>query len=117
MDWNFPRMIKSSAHITIGSDWCAPNLPDLLPIMGNIVEIVGDGDRNLGAARICRILTLAGAEAVGREDEFGSIEPGKKANFIAVNNDLSRGKFEGARVLTTWFEGEIVYEEDQDGVS
>ncbi|KIW16533.1 hypothetical protein PV08_06588 [Exophiala spinifera] len=113
MHWSFPRMIEPSALITIGSDWCAPNLPDLLPIMSNIVESVGDGDKNVGAARICRILTLAGAEAVGRQDKFGSIERGKKANFIALDNDLSRGEFEGARLLTTWFEGEIVYDEQR----
>ncbi|KIW48862.1 uncharacterized protein PV06_01423 [Exophiala oligosperma] len=112
MDWNFPRMIEADAHVTIGSDWCAPNVPDLLPILGNIVESVGGGDRTLGAARICRMLTLAGAEAVGKQNEFGSVEPGKKANFIALNNDLSKAEFEGVKVLTTWFEGEIVYEEN-----
>lgn len=59
---------------------------------------------------MCRMLTLAGAEAVGREKDLGSIEVGKKANFIAVDQDLSQGKFKGASVLTTWFEGNIVYE-------
>jgi predicted amidohydrolase YtcJ len=56
------------------------------------------------------MLTLAGAEAMGREKDLGSIEVGKKANFIAVDRDLSRGEFEDAGVLATWFEGEIVYE-------
>ena len=110
MDWNFPKMLAADVHVTIGSDWGAGESPDILPCLGGIVDVVGGGDRGVGGARICRMLTLAGAEAVGRESEFGSVEVGKRANFIAVNNDLSVGEFEGARVLTTWFEGEIVYE-------
>ncbi|KAJ9494351.1 hypothetical protein LTR99_000007 [Exophiala xenobiotica] len=111
MDWNFPKMLEAGAHVTIGSDWGAGESPDLLPSMANIVESVGDGDRQIGGQKVCRMLTLAGAEAVGRDLDFGSIEVGKKANFIAVSKDLSKGEFEGAKILTTWFEGEIVYKE------
>ena len=103
-------MINADAHVTIGSDWGAGEEPDLLPCLEGIVEAVGNGDRTLGGQRICRMLTLSGAEAVSREKELGSIEVGKKADFIAVNKDLSKGQFDGAHVLTTWFEGEIVYE-------
>ena len=110
MDWNFPKMRAAGAHITIGSDWGAGAEPDILPCMGAVVEQIGDGDKAVGGERIIRMLTLAGAEAVGREREVGSIEVGKKANFIAVDKDLSRGEFEGASVVTTWFEGEPVYE-------
>jgi len=110
MDWNFPKMLAADAHVTIGSDWGAGESPDILPCLDGIVDGVGGGDRAVGGAKICRMLTMAGAEAVGKEKETGSIEVGKRANFIVVNRDLSRGEFEGAKVLTTWFEGEIVYE-------
>lgn len=110
MDWNFPKMLKADAHVTIGSDWGAGAEPDLLPCVANVVETIGAGDKQLGGQRLCRMLTLAGAEAVGHEKETGSIEIGKKANFIAINQDLSSGDFENSEVLTTWFEGEIVYE-------
>lgn len=110
MDWNFAKMLGSGAHVTIGSDWGAGEEPDLLPCLDGIVEVVGGGDRRGGGEALCRMLTLAGAEAVGRDTELGSIEVGKKANFIAVDRDLSRGEFDGASVWTTWFEGEVVYE-------
>jgi len=103
MDWDFTKMLDNDAHSTIGSDWGGTFEPDLLPHCAGVVEKVG-------AERLCRILTLAGAEAVGREREVGSIEVGKKANFIAVSRDLSKGEFEGAEVLRTWFEGEVAYE-------
>jgi predicted amidohydrolase YtcJ len=110
MNWDFAKMREHNAHTTIGSDWGAGEAPDLLPFLDGIVEAVGGGDRQAGGEALCRTLTLAGAEAVGREKNLGSIEVGKKANFIAVDHDLSRGEFEGASVLTTWFEGEVVYE-------
>lgn len=110
MKWDFAKMLARGAHVTIGSDWGAGETPDLLPFLDGIVEVVGGGDRRAGGEVLCLMLTLAGAEAVGREGDLGSIEVGKKANFIAVDRDLSRGEFEGASVLTTWFEGEIVYE-------
>jgi predicted amidohydrolase YtcJ len=55
------------------------------------------------------MITLGGAEAVGRERMIGSIEVGKMANFIALDRDLSEGEFAGATVLKTWFEGRQVY--------
>ncbi|KAM0706161.1 hypothetical protein Q7P35_006710 [Cladosporium inversicolor] len=113
MNWDFAKMLAHNAHVTIGSDWGAGEKPDILPFLNGIVEVVGGGDRQAGGEALCQMLTLAGAEAVGRERDLGSIEVGKKANFISVDRDLSRGEFEGASVLTTWFEGEIVYEKLQ----
>ncbi|KAM0715369.1 hypothetical protein Q7P37_008867 [Cladosporium fusiforme] len=110
MDWDFAKMLAANAHVTIGSDWGAGDTPDLLPFLDSTVEFVGQGNRQRGGELLCRMLTLAGAEAVGRERDLGSIEVGKKANFVAVDQDLSQGNFKGASILTTWFEGDVVYE-------
>jgi predicted amidohydrolase YtcJ len=83
MDWNFVKMLDRNAHVTIGSDWSGTFDPDLFPHYVGIVEKVG-------ASRLCGTLTRSGAEAVGREKETGSIEVGKKANFIAPSRDLSK---------------------------
>ena len=115
MDWNFAQMIRSGAHVTIGSDWAFQD-PDLLPACKEIVAGVagampagGPADRQAAEA-ICRMLTMAGAEATGSEGKSGSIELDKKANFIMLDRDLSHGEFEGAKVLGTWFEGERVWD-------
>lgn len=106
MDWNFVKMRKADAHMTIGSDWGAGAEPDILPCLSGIVDDAG------GAGNVIRLLTLAGAEAVGREKEVGSIEIGKTANFVVVSQDLSKGEFDGAKILETWFEGECVFESE-----
>ncbi|RDA88588.1 hypothetical protein CP532_5888 [Ophiocordyceps camponoti-leonardi (nom. inval.)] len=113
-DWNFPRMLSHKAHMTIGSDWGVPESPNLFPGIEGIVAPVGEGDRERGAKMLLRMLTIAGAEAVGHEKDTGSIEVGKRANFIQLNRDLSKGEagaFTEAKVLKTWFEGELVFDD------
>lgn len=112
--WPFKALQDAGVHVTVGSDWIMPPTPDLFPALAAIVETLGTAKgktaKETGGEKICRMITLSGAEAVGREKESGSIEVGKKASFIAVDRDLSRGEFAGARVLTTWFEGKLVWQ-------
>ncbi|KAE8364931.1 amidohydrolase 3 [Aspergillus caelatus] len=113
--WPFKELQDAGVHVTVGSDWILPPTPDIFPALSAIVERFvsepGKAAEEAGGEKICRIITLAGAEAVGQSRELGSIEVGKKANFIAVDRDLSRGEFAGAKVLKTWFEGEVVWED------
>jgi predicted amidohydrolase YtcJ len=111
-DWDFNTFLSHDTLVTIGSDWGGGFEPALFPHCAGIVEKVGRGSRAKGGEILCRMLTLAGAQAVGKEGEVGSIEVGKKANFIAVNKNLAKGEFEEAKVVRTWFEGEVVWDED-----
>ncbi|GAB7359197.1 hypothetical protein MBLNU230_g5264t1 [Neophaeotheca triangularis] len=111
MDWDFGSMQQAGAAMSLGSDWGAGDAPDLLPCLQAVVETLGHGDRGAGGEIVVRLLTMAGAEAVGREGELGSLEVGKVANFVRVEGgDLVKGEFEQARVTGTWFEGECVFE-------
>ncbi len=60
--------------------------------------------------------TLNGARAMGRADAFGSLEVGKSADFILLDQDIlalgdagHADQIGKTRVLETWFKGRKVY--------
>lgn len=132
LKWPFNHVLETGAHMTIGSDWLLPETPSLFDALAAIVEKVevwpggrkssalksGKSKKERGGEILCRVITLSGAEAVGAQDRTGSLEVGKRANFIAVDRDLSKGNFSGAIVLETWFEGRLVYDgKDHDSLA
>ena len=61
--------------------------------------------------------TISGARAMGRDKEFGSLEAGKSADFILLNQDIITLADQGhaadiskTKVLETWFRGRKVYD-------
>ena len=57
-------------------------------------------------------MTLWAAKASFEEEEKGSLEPGKWADFVVLNTDLMTAAPEEilkARVLSTWIAGEKVF--------
>jgi cytosine/adenosine deaminase-related metal-dependent hydrolase len=76
-----PQLLALGVRVALGTDSRAstPDL-DLLAEMRHVARL----NPQLDPHDILRMGTLAGAQALGRADEAGSITPGKLANLVAV---------------------------------
>lgn len=72
------EMLAAGVRVMVGTDSRASN-PDL-SVWGELLEIANKG-LGLDPADILKLGTLAAAEGVGVEGDFGAIETGKKARF------------------------------------
>lgn len=116
--YRFRTFDKEGVTLAFGSD--AP-IQELNPIAGIHAAKVGSAPGHkecfnksqlLSAHRAVRAFTLGGAKAVGQERWRGSLEPGKKADFVILDHDLFRTtpeKILGCRIVATYIDGEPKY--------
>lgn len=85
------KLMDHGINVTIGTDGAASNndldLFGELKTAAMIAKVVAGDASALSAHRALEMATLSGARALGREQELGSLVPGKLADLIAV--DLS----------------------------
>ncbi|MFH8252531.1 amidohydrolase [Microbacterium sp. B2969] len=70
---------------------------------------LGPDDLRVSARAALRAHTYEGAVSIGREDDLGSLEPGKYADFAVLSGDplaVAADEISGIRVLETWVDGE-----------
>jgi cytosine/adenosine deaminase-related metal-dependent hydrolase len=84
----FPEMMEAGVTVAIGSDCgdCS-NYNDMIRVMYLAALLFKDARFNakiMGAETALEMATLAGARALGLENEIGSLEPGKKADIVLV---------------------------------
>lgn len=113
--------------VTAGSD--APvDSRDPQPFENMETAIVRDGkdygnpyvlnaDERLDIHGIIEAYTINGARAMHQEDRLGSLEAGKQADFIVIDQNLVELAENGqthrigeTRILMTWFDGKLVYQ-------
>ncbi|HOT23021.1 MAG TPA: amidohydrolase [Thermoleophilia bacterium] len=89
-------ILHQGVRVGLGTDSPASsNIMDMFDEMRTMLLLHRATERDvsvLDAERCVRLATLGGAEALGLAGEIGSLEPGKAADFIAV--DVSRSRFE-----------------------
>ncbi len=67
------------------------------------------GGKRFSGADALRIATINSARAMGFEDHFGSIEPGKTADLVIVDGDpLEDFRVIGSRVVALFMDGKLV---------
>ena len=120
--WPLGKVLRRGVNVAVGSDW---NQAQADPFINTETLVTRrapgakEGDKVLGKdsgatlEQVLRAYTMGGAYAMFMEEEIGSIRPGKRANFIVLNQDLfeiPKNKIHETIVLQTWFEGSKVYE-------
>jgi cytosine/adenosine deaminase-related metal-dependent hydrolase len=88
-------LLREGVPVGLGTDSPASsNIMDMFDEMRTMLLLHRAVERNvtvLDAPMCVRIATLGGAEALGMQEDVGSLEPGKYADFIAV--DVSKSHF------------------------
>ncbi|SEO60347.1 Cytosine/adenosine deaminase [Luteibacter sp. UNC138MFCol5.1] len=85
------KLRAAGVNVCIGTDGCASN--NDLDMFGEmrtaalLAKAVAGDAAAFDAAYALRAATLNGAKAIGLGDRIGSIEPGKRADFVAVRLD------------------------------
>ena len=121
--WPVRDLIDSGAPILAGSDWPSA-VPDANPWTGIEAFVSRRHPRDLAEGALwpeqaitleeaVEIYTLRGARAMQMADKIGSIEVGKLADLIVLDQNIFEVPIEkvaDTRVLQTWFEGRLVNE-------
>jgi predicted amidohydrolase YtcJ len=114
-------MVDAGAVVTYGSDWDNIPEPDPWFALEGMVTRQYPGkpqfgrlnpDERVGVETAIAIFTRNGAMAMEKEDETGTIEPGKSADFIVINQNLleiAPQKIHETKVLQTVLQGRTVY--------
>jgi predicted amidohydrolase YtcJ len=122
--WSFHSIEEHGDRLAIGSDWPVVTLNPWTGIETGITRKTAQGEPEAGFVPreavsledAIKAHTLAAAFAGRREKQEGSLEPGKLADLIIVNQDLFKiepqeiGKTE---VLLTMVGGRVVYESQE----
>ena len=120
--WPIRELLDSGANLAIGSDW--PSVAESMNPWPAIEAMVTRRNPYTDAAEALwpeqaisldealAIFTMGGALAYRLDDVTGSMEPGKSADFIVLDQNLFDAPVESiseTRVLQTYFEGELVH--------
>ncbi|PEV97815.1 urease [Bacillus cereus] len=103
------RIWKTGANVSLSSDWDVNELNPLVTI-SNALSIDEKGLSDVYAA--IDAYTIKPAKALGLDSVTGSIEVGKLADMILLNEDITKmsaDKIPNAKVLVTVLQGEVVY--------
>ncbi len=100
---------EANARITLSSDW---DVSSINPFVG-MQNAVTRFPQNITIEEAVKAYTLNGAYVMRQETEVGSIEVGKKADFVVLNQNIfsvDPTKIANTKVDMTVFDGEVIFE-------
>lgn len=115
------RLVSSGARLALGSDFPVEQVNPLLGFHAAVTRQDADneppggwyGNQVLSREEALRGFTLDAAYAAFMEDEVGSLEPGKRADFVVFSQDIMTVPPEdllSTEVVATYLDGEAIYE-------
>lgn len=114
-------LLDSGALVAGGSDWPVSQSPDVFEAIAGLVTRHDPTGRFPGALwpeqavgrdEAIEIFTINGATSMGLADVTGSLIPGKSADFIVLDRDITEvpsDEILGTVVQETWFAGRQVH--------
>ena len=102
-------LTDANARLTLSSDW---DVSSLNPFVG-IQNAVTRAPENISLEDAIKAYTLNGAYVMRQENRVGSLEVGKLADFIVIDQDIfeiSASQIGQTRVDLTVLDGEIIFE-------
>lgn len=121
----YPEMLDAGVTVGLGTDGVAAagnmNLMRQLYLVAGLFKDARLDAELVGARRALRMATIDGARALGWDAEIGSLEPGKKADFVLYDLDHHEWvpfrdplqalvwSVSSASIAETWVNGERLY--------
>jgi len=108
--FRFKSLKNKGVHTVVGSDWIIMPTPNLFPALQGMLE---RGEESIDLASALATVTINGAQVTQQDHLIGSIEKGKYATFIVLDQNLFKipvNKIHETAVDMTIFEGREVYE-------
>ncbi|HMN05781.1 MAG TPA: amidohydrolase [Flavobacteriales bacterium] len=114
------RLMRQNGMIALGTDFPVEGIDPLVTFYAAVIRKNGDGLPEggfqmadaLGREEALRGMTIWNAVATFNEEDLGSLEPGKKADFVVVDRNLltvDEAQLLKARVQATFINGEQVW--------
>lgn len=116
----YKQLLQTNGWIPLGTDFPVEYISPMKTFFAAVIRKDSKGfpangfqmENALTREETLRGMTIWAAKAAFQEKEKGSLEKGKAADFIMLDNDLMKcdqGKILGTKVLGTWVNGAKVY--------
>jgi predicted amidohydrolase YtcJ len=122
--WSFHSIAANGGHLAFGSDWPVVTMNPWKGLQTGVTRKTSEGKPEAGFVpseavsleQGIKAYTLGAAFAGRRDQQEGSLEAGKLADLIIVDQDLFKipaSKIDKTQVLLTMVGGKVVYESAQ----
>jgi len=114
-------LLKLGTVIIFGTDWPVADLNPMQSLRAAVTRQAADStpkdgwnkSQAVSLEEALDLYTRTGARGAGWDSEVGTLEPGKRADLIVLNQNLFEIdplSFANIKVIQTWIDGELVFE-------